>query len=184
MSQKPSKDNSLDSVLEKHTINLDDKQKTQVTFYSYYNATSAIHYELNAIIKVFKFTNEAAKIAAIPQNWVKTVESFNDSKFGRKCSPSALFAEASAIAFLIALCENRSLTTTITNMYNICIRKTENDRVQRINAKLTDLQASINKMNLNHGAKHSLIKDAIEVVADNHGIIQNVLQKLITNLEH
>lgn len=188
------------SILEKHELNLDDKQKTYVTFYSYYSNATPIYYELDPIIKIFKFTKEPEIIATIPKYWMKRVVDFNDTVFGsRHIQSSALFIEASGIAFLIAICENKSLATTVTNLYNMCIRKAENDRVKRINTKVVDLKSEVvvlksqlesvtsnfNDMKRVHASqieilthKQASIKEALDIITNSHSSIQATLKAL------
>lgn len=198
------------SILEKHSITLDDKQKTAVTFYLYYNNQTPIYYGLEPIIKLFKFTKESEVRNSIPRYWVKLVVDFDDPIFvtgSKKFSSDASFVEASGIAFLIALSENKALTSTVTNLYNICIRKTENDRVRRINTKIVSLKEEVrelkahlddasqkvhSEMNIMRGENRenvesltvtqSIIKEAIGLVVNNHTTIQSILSDLLGKL--
>lgn len=192
------------SVLEKHKVVLDDKLRTNVIFYSYYNNKTPIYYELSPIIKVFKFTKEQDTIALIPTYWIKKVADFNDPIFASKdLLPDALFIEASGISFLIASSENKSLAGAVTNLYNMCIRKTENDRVKRINTailylkqKIASLEDDLDRktkqfsLELNelthkhekHSKQTELIKDVIQVISENHSIIQDAWKSLCEKL--
>lgn len=201
-------ESSKHSILERHTINLDDKQKTSITFYSYYNNASPIYYELEPLIKVFKFTKELEIIAQIPKDWIKRASEFSDSVFSsRSVALNTAFVEATGIAFLISQSENKSLANTVTNLYNMCIRKTENDRVKRINTKIVTLKKELDsqkehiesitkqfyskldemkRMHETHAnemsTKHSFIKDALDVLTENHVTIQGVLRDLFAKL--
>lgn len=187
------------SVLEKHNVTLDDKQRTAVTFYSYYNNETPIYYGLEPLIKLFKFTKELEMMNSIPRMWVKRVSEFDDPIFmsgNKRFAPDALFVDASGIAFLISLSENKALTSTVTNLYNICIRKTENDRVHRINTIIVTLENEVQSLRRqfdDHSSttsgtlealtgQQSFIKSAIELIVENHSAIQAVLADLIGKL--
>lgn len=187
------------SVLEKHVVAMDDKQKTSVRFYSYYSNDTLIYYELEFLIKLFKFSNEAAMIKSIPESWVRTVASFKDKVFHtatQSFDPEALFVESSGIAYLISRCENKTLQSTVTNLYNICIRKSESDRVKRINNKVVALQHSVKKLtrefetvksdhhaHVGHtSAKHSLIKDTMQLIVENHESFKGAFDALLKKL--
>lgn len=187
------------SVLEKHNVTLDDKQRTAVTFYSYYNKETPIYYGLEPLIKLFKFTKELEMMNSIPRIWVKRVSEFDDPIFmsgTKRFAPDTLFVDASGIAFLISLSENKAITSTVTNLYNICIRKTENDRVHRINTIIVTLENEVQSLRRqfdDHSSttsgtlealngKHSFIKSAFELIVENHSKIQAVMDDLIGKL--
>lgn len=193
-------------ILEKHTVNLDDKLKSSVTFYSYYNSNTPIYYELSPIINLLKFTKEMEIIANIPINWKVHISELNDDIFAaHSINKNAIFVEASGIAFLIALSENKSLANTVTTLYNTCIRKTESARVTRINTKIDELKTSLidlrskleslqdDHINFKthhekHVSKHthilSMIRDAMHAALGNHNNLITIFESLLQTFTH
>lgn len=181
-------DTNFNAILERHTVHLSDTPSTKVSFYSYYTNQSPIYYELDPIIKIFKFTDEKANIDSIPIAWVKPVSAFDDNVFNNstnKLDSNALFVEAAGIAHLIGRCTNKSIVNTISSLYNMCFRRTESDRVTRLHKTITDLRQATHSLQDKFGSistSHSFIEDAIKALTSQHGIIHELLMKLLEKL--
>lgn len=189
------------SILELHSIKLEKTNADPVTFYSYYTNESPIYYELLPIIKIFKFPDQDQAIEKIPKSWIKRVDDFDNQIFkNNNISNETLFGESSAIAYLLATSDNKSSLVAVKNLYNICIRKIESDRIKLVNTKVVKLKDQMQNMSnemyeltkqleqlkTSHDAhvevqsnKTSLIKSAIDTIVENHSVIQEILKTLL-----
>lgn len=190
----------MESVIEKHNINIDNKHGQSLVFYTYYSNKTPIYFEIEPVIKIMRFSKSHEVLASIPLKWIKLAADFNDDLFKKnQIHGDTVFAESSAIAYLIAINENKNILNIVTNLYNTTIRNIENMRMIKIhdlivtlNQQITDIRDELaschNKINelkdshehqtTHHGSMLGLIKAALGLVSDGHLSVLDTLKEL------
>lgn len=176
-----------DSHLDRHNFDTDvNKTPIQIAFHTYYNDSSLIYYELTPIVNMLKFVKEKDILNSVPRKWTHRAEDFKDIKFSNShILPETLFGEYCAVSYIIASSDSKIRTEYLEKLSNLCIRKIENHRIQRIhqkNKKLTDEVAKLRNKHEEHSGFITAIRESVKLMSEHHNILEGILHKLYDKL--
>lgn len=170
----------LRSHLTTHTF---ESPLANIRFYSYYNETTPIYYELRPFVVALKTVSEEATIKTIPSDWLRKASNFDDPKFEKaKIDPNSEFAEGLAIQYLVLNSDNKQRKQFVEKLYRICFHQIETDRTIRMHKHLKDLMHQIHELKKKH-EQHStamdIFHDLLRILSDKHDDIGKLIRSII-----
>lgn len=184
------------STLQRRNFSLDGMGSTRASnsthadqtmmFHVYYTATSPLYYELMPFVRALKFANEVEAIKMLPSTWIKHVDDFNDPKFIQAHLPrNTKFIESQGVPMLCTITDSKTRANFMQKLYDVKLKKIENDRIlenNRIIMDLSDQVAKLTKNHESHGALLNKIKDAFDIITGNHSSIIDNITKLVKDM--
>ncbi|AUQ44011.1 putative gp013-like protein [Esparto virus] len=169
--------------LDRHNFNTEvGKSKVMVSFLTYYSEESPVYYELMPFIQMLKFIKDRDILNSLPREWVKQCSDFKDPKFEQaQILPDTMFGEFSAVHLIITSSESKIRMEFVEKLSNICFRRIEGNRTQRIHQKHKQLEDKIICLRDQHERHTSIldvIRDAIKVISEHHNSIEQLLHRL------
>jgi len=166
--------NNNHSHLDRHTFNMDiNKSPIDISFHTYYCETTLIYYELMPFVKMLKFSKDKDILGAVPRGWIKRCEDFADEKFTKaQILPETLFGDFNAVHFIMS--DSKLRGEFIEKLTDLCFRKIENTRIQRLHHRHKKLHDSIEK----HASILDVLRDGLKIITEHHNTLEQILQKL------
>ncbi|AYP97969.1 ACH96143.1-like protein [Mauternbach virus] len=164
------------SHLDRHTFNMEiNKNTVNVSFHTYYCETTAVYYELMPFVKMLKFIKDKDIINSVPRGWIKRCEDFGDEKFSKaQILPETLFGDFNAVHFIISSSDSKLRVEFIEKLTDLCFRKIENTRIQRLHHKHKMLYDAFER----HASILDVIRDGLKIITEHHNTLEQILQKL------
>lgn len=162
------------------------KADNTTLFHVYYTAISPLYYELMPFVRALRFTNEVEVVKMLPPTWIKHVDDFNDPKFvAAHLTRSTKFIESQGIPMLCTLTDSKNRATFMQKLYDITLKKVENDRIvenNRLVVALGDKVAKLAQCHDNHSNLLTKIKETFDEITNSHTNIVDGITKLIKDM--
>lgn len=147
----------------------------EIAFYVYYNDESAIYYELRPFVVALKPVSEEVAIKTIPPQLLCKMGDFKDPIFDKiSMRPETLFAEGSAIQYLILSSDNKQKRLLYESIHRICIHRVETERILQTHTYIRKLEKQQHK----HTTLLDLLSQLLTTISNKHDDISTAIKAL------
>lgn len=178
-------DGHLNSALHQHSF-VDGG--VSIRFFSYYNDSTPIFYELGPFIKPLRIASVEAAIKILPDSWVRTAAELHDHDLfdKAKISMNETFVQVQSIQYLLNVHEDKVKNRKfIAHLYDLCLTEIENNRrfherkiIQAMRRENQELKHHTN----HHTTTLDLIHDTLHLISERHADIKDAIAQLLDKI--